>query len=154
MPEYNPGDMGGTMRLGKRKTYFKKDYKDISILYKLYKKDVIEERHRHRYEVNPKYVEQLEEKDLLFVATDESEQRMEIIELKSHPYFVGIQFHPEYLSRPLKPSPVFLGLLLASCDMLKAYISHKCLSSGNCITDCKLDSDEGIDDELLSASPD
>ncbi|KAK7601687.1 hypothetical protein V9T40_009128 [Parthenolecanium corni] len=124
MPEHNNCDMGGTMRLGKRKTFFDKEKKDTSILYALYKKDVIEERHRHRYEVNKNYVKVLEESGLHFVATDETKQRMEILELIDHPYFVATQFHPEYLSRPLKCSPPFLGLILAAKKQLSTYIQN------------------------------
>ncbi|XKL60350.1 hypothetical protein PGB90_001366 [Kerria lacca] len=154
MPEHNTGIMGGTMRLGKRKTFFLKEKRAYSVLYHLYKrKDVIEERHRHRFEVNKEYVEKIEREGMCFVATDESNERMEILELgysesirseiehlnseiktkipleseyqemvkrlenlqlKKHPYFVATQFHPEYLSRPLKPSPPFSGLILAA----------------------------------------
>lgn len=124
MPEHNTGQMGGTMRLGKRTSIFcRKD----SAIYKLYgEKEVIEERHRHRYEVNPKFVQQLEESGLRIVAKDDTGERMDIIDLKDHPYFVGVQFHPEYLSRPLKPSPPYLGLILASVDELKSYLKRGC----------------------------
>lgn len=83
----------------------------------------VNERHRHRYEVNIEYVAQLEEAGLKFVGTDEDEARMEIVELDNHPYYVAVQFHPEYLSRPLKPSPPFMGLILASVGKLKGYLS-------------------------------
>lgn len=75
----------------------------------LYKKDVIEERHRHRYEVNPEYIEHLEGAGLHFVGKDETKTRMEVAVVEGHPYYVAVQFHPEYLSRPLSPSPPFLG---------------------------------------------
>lgn len=75
----------------------------------LYKKDEIEERHRHRYEVNPEYVERLESAGLRFVGKDDSKTRMEVAIVENHPYYVTVQFHPEYLSRPLSPSPPFLG---------------------------------------------
>lgn len=84
--------------------------------------DSIDERHRHRYEVNPSYVAQLEEKGLMFVGHDSEKVRMEVVELGSHPYYVGVQFHPEYLSRPLKPSPPFMGLILASKKKLITYL--------------------------------
>lgn len=71
--------------------------------------DFVEERHRHRYEVNPDLVPQLEEKGMRFVGRDEHNKRMEIMELPDHPFFVGVQYHPEFLSRPLRPSPPFLG---------------------------------------------
>lgn len=91
----------------------------------------MEERHRHRYEINPDFVERLEAKGLRFVGTDENKNtdekpRMEIVELENHPYFVGVQYHPEYLSRPLKPSPPFLGLIFASVGKLQSYINRGC----------------------------
>ncbi|CAG5119487.1 unnamed protein product [Candidula unifasciata] len=122
MPEHNQGQMGGTMRLGKRKTNFKTEK---SILRKLYhNQEFVEERHRHRYEVNPEVVSALEEKGMKFIGRSEDGERMEIMELEGHPYYVGVQFHPEYISRPMKPSPPYLGLLLASCNKLQAYASR------------------------------
>lgn len=75
----------------------------------------VSERHRHRYEVNPSLVSSLEEKGLLFSGKDLTAQRMEIVELDAaqHPYFLAVQFHPEFKSRPQRPSPVFLGFLQA-----------------------------------------
>jgi len=95
----------------------------------------IDERHRHRYEVNPKYVKALEEKGLKFVGHDIEQERMEIIELENHPYYVATQFHPEYLSRPLKPSPPFLGLILAATGKLQYYLSHGCRFSPRQLSD-------------------
>ncbi|XP_035190045.1 CTP synthase 2 [Oxyura jamaicensis] len=124
MPEHNPGDMGGTMRLGKRRTVFKTQN---SILRKLYGDEMfVEERHRHRYEVNPELTHSFEEKGLKFVGHDTEGNRMEIIELENHPYFVGVQFHPEFSSRPMKPSPPYLGLLLAATGTLNAYLQRGC----------------------------
>uniref|UniRef100_A0A6M2DSW7 CTP synthase n=1 Tax=Xenopsylla cheopis TaxID=163159 RepID=A0A6M2DSW7_XENCH len=144
MPEHHTGTLGGTMRLGKRTTIFKD--KD-SLLRKLYGgKDEIEERHRHRYEVNPDYVQQLEENGLKFVGHDSEKVRMEVIELPDHPYYVGVQYHPEYLSRPLNPSPPFLGLILASVGQLGNYISHGCRLSPKNL------SDESEDEELTVKS--
>nr|CAB3234414.1 CTP synthase 1 [Phallusia mammillata] len=121
MPEHNPGNMGGTMRLGKRRTVFKSDQ---SVLRKLYNgnRDFVDERHRHRYEVNPSFIHLFEEKGFNFVGHDVEGMRMEIMELKDHPYYVAVQFHPEFLSRPLHPSPPYLGLLLASCGKLQTHI--------------------------------
>ncbi|XP_055704518.1 CTP synthase [Phlebotomus papatasi] len=124
MPEYHPGDMGGTMRLGRRTTIFKNEDSIIKTLY--HNPKSINERHRHRYEVNPKYVNALEEKGLKFVGYDAEKTRMEILEYPGHPYYVATQFHPEYLSRPLKPSPPFLGLILAATGRLKKYIKEGC----------------------------
>lgn len=82
--------------------------------FKVVEKGSIVERHRHRYEVNPQLVEPIETVGLEFIGRDETGERMEIAELKGHPYFVGVQYHPEFLSRPLKPAPLFVGLLEAS----------------------------------------
>ncbi|KAK3023741.1 hypothetical protein RJ639_044406, partial [Escallonia herrerae] len=120
MPEGSKTHMGGTMRLGSRRTYFQvSDCKSA----KLYgNKSFIDERHRHRYEVNPDMVEQLENSGLCFTGKDESGQRMEIVELRNHPYFIGVQFHPEFKSRPGKPSALFLGLIAAACGQLDALL--------------------------------
>ncbi|CAG2113837.1 unnamed protein product [Medioppia subpectinata] len=125
MPEHHGGDMGGTMRVGRRTTIFSDKYP--SELRQLYG-DVasVDERHRHRYEVNPEYVEAFNEAGLRFVGQDTDGQRMEVMELADHPYFVGVQYHPEYLSRPLKPSPPYLGLLLAACGKLQSYLNRGC----------------------------
>lgn len=112
MPEGSRETLGGTMRLGSRTTLLRSN----SLASKLYGgSTVAEERHRHRYEVNPTLVDELEKAGLIFSGKDDSGVRMEIVELPSnvHPYFVGVQFHPEFKSRPLRPAPVFLGLLQA-----------------------------------------
>ncbi|KAJ7982123.1 CTP synthase family protein [Quillaja saponaria] len=113
MPEGSKTHMGGTMRLGSRRTYFRvTDCKSA----KLYgNASFVDERHRHRYEVNPDMIVQLEASGLSFVGRDETGHRMEIVELPSHPFFVGVQFHPEFKSRPGKPSAMFLGLIGAAC---------------------------------------
>ncbi|XP_068126870.1 CTP synthase 2 isoform X2 [Hyperolius riggenbachi] len=124
MPEHNPGDMGGTMRLGKRKTVFTTS---SSLLKQLYDNaESVEERHRHRYEVNPELTQHFEEKGLKFVGHDTEGQRMEIIELEDHPYLVGVQFHPEFSSRPMKPSPAYLGLMLAASGKINGYLQNGC----------------------------
>ncbi|GMR59355.1 hypothetical protein PMAYCL1PPCAC_29550, partial [Pristionchus mayeri] len=173
MPEHHSGGMGGTMRLGARTTVF---LTEKCKLRTLYGKDEVEERHRHRYEVNPSIVPELSKKGLLFVGMgvdedsterftihekkkmsessaallqyaehskenedllskidylcqrggdgkDKTAVRMEMLELNDHPYYVGAQFHPEYLSHPLQPSPPFLGLLLAASGQLDAVLS-------------------------------
>lgn len=115
MPEISKDTKGGTMRLGSRDTYFKGDSKIRTLYGELWNcKDVIAERHRHRYEVNINYVDQLEEKGLKFVGSDINKERQEIIELESHKYYVGVQYHPEMKTRPLCPSPPFVGLLIHS----------------------------------------
>ncbi|XP_063218127.1 CTP synthase isoform X2 [Bacillus rossius redtenbacheri] len=140
MPEHNPGQLGGTMRLGKRVTVFSSDM--TSIVRQLYeKRDCIEERHRHRYEVNPKYVPDLEAAGMKFVGHDSEKVRMEVMELEGHPFYVAVQYHPEYLSRPLKPSPPFLGLVLASCGKLGAYLARGCQLSPRQLSDDDTDDD-------------
>src|SRR5882757_9065276 len=133
MPEISRTKMGGTMRLGLRPTVFEPETEGWSKARKLYGGvPKIWERHRHRYEVNPAYVEKLVESGLLFVGKDEKRERMQILELKGlfvkmcsnailicaaidHPFFVGLQAHPEFCTRPLNPSPPFLGFVAAAC---------------------------------------
>ncbi|KAJ2627473.1 CTP synthase ura7, partial [Coemansia sp. RSA 1694] len=126
MPEIDRTTMGGTMRLGSRPTKFQdSEFARSSKIKKLYAgADEVHERHRHRYEVNPEKVKELEAKGLHFVGRDaETGERMEILELANHPYYVAAQYHPEYLTRPLNPSPPFLGLLLAASGQLDAYLA-------------------------------
>uniref|UniRef100_A0A8D0A4K4 CTP synthase n=1 Tax=Sander lucioperca TaxID=283035 RepID=A0A8D0A4K4_SANLU len=124
MPEHNPGQMGGTMRLGKRRTIFKSS---TSVLRKLYGDvEYVDERHRHRFEVNPELKHHFEKRGLQFVGEDVEGERMEVIELDDHCYFVGVQFHPEFTSRPIKPSPPYFGLLLAAAGKLQSYLAKGC----------------------------
>ncbi|KZV46353.1 CTP synthase 1-like [Dorcoceras hygrometricum] len=116
MPEGSKTHMGGTMRLGSRRTYFQGSSSKSAKLYG--NRSFIDERHRHRYEVNPDMVPQLEDAGLAVTGKDESGSRMEIVELPNHPYFVGVQFHPEFKSRPGKPSALFLGLVAAASGQL------------------------------------
>ena len=102
-------EMGGTMRLGTHVT----EIEPGTIAHELYEDTKCEERHRHRYEVNPDYIPDLEDEGLVFSGT--SGKRMEILELPDHPYFLGTQFHPEFRSRPTRASPPFVGLLDAVC---------------------------------------
>lgn len=92
MPELDRQNMGGTMRLGLHKTIFQRDSEWAKIRALYGGADVVEERHRHRYEVNPEYVERLHEAGMQFIGKDETGQRMEILELKDHPYFVGMSW--------------------------------------------------------------
>lgn len=120
MPEGSKTHMGGTMRLGSRRTYFQVADCKSAQLYG--NQSFIDERHRHRYEVNPDMVSELEKAGLSFTGKDETGQRMQIVELHSHPYFVGVQFHPEFKSRPGKPSALFLGLIAAASGQLDALL--------------------------------
>ena len=116
MPEISKTHLGGTMRLGTRPTIWQVDECKIRTLYG--EGEAVDERHRHRYEVNPDLIERSEAEGLVFVGKDETGQRCEIFELKGHPYYVGVQYHPEFKSRPGRPSPPFLGLLKASTGQL------------------------------------
>ena len=116
MPEISKTHLGGTMRLGSRPTLWQHEGSTIRELYG--PGDAVDERHRHRYEVNPDLIHSIESEGLVFVGKDESGQRCEIFELNDHPYYVGVQFHPEFKSRPGRPSPPFLGLLKAASGQL------------------------------------
>jgi len=113
LPEqYGVQQLGGTMRLGAQPILIKEG----TLAYELYKSTKIYERHRHRYEVNPKYIDELEKNGLIFSGIAEDRIRMEILELPEHPYFIASQFHPEFKSRPLKPAPLFYGFVKAAVD--------------------------------------
>jgi len=102
-------EMGGTMRLGDYEVFIRKD----TLAERIYGKNKIVERHRHRYEVNPAYIEQIERDGVIFSGSDRSGMRMEIVEIEGHPFFFATQFHPEFKSRPNKPSPPFKAFLAA-----------------------------------------
>ncbi|KDN37028.1 CTP synthase [Tilletiaria anomala UBC 951] len=167
MPEISKTHLGGTMRLGLRPTIFGPGTEEWSRIRKLYGGEpVVWERHRHRYEINPQYIERIERgnidpaakaakklisrpppervpslpevtfglpkdtprvgppaDELFFVGKDEKGERMQIAEMKDHPYFVGLQAHPELVSRPLNPSPPFLGLVAAAAGILEQQIA-------------------------------
>ncbi|KAK0532575.1 CTP synthase ura7 [Tilletia horrida] len=175
MPEISKTHMGGTMRLGLRPTLFQDGTQSTSKIGQLYgSAETVWERHRHRYEINPEYVERIEkgaaaaatagadgqtgadgkprslgskrpfarrtsvastdldfENDepeekpdrMRFIGKDEKGERMQILELEEHPYFVCLQAHPEFASRPLNPSPPFLGLIAASAGVLDEHLA-------------------------------
>lgn len=125
MPDVDQVNLGGTMRLGIHSTKFVAD-SEWSKLRKLYGgAESVLERHRHRYEVNPKLIDQIEAHGLKFIGKDESEKRMEIVEIKDHKFFVGTQYHPEYCSKVLDPSRPFLGLIAASAGILEDVLARK-----------------------------
>ncbi|MBI3458686.1 CTP synthase [Candidatus Azambacteria bacterium] len=101
---------GGTMRLGNYECRLQKDSKS----FQAYSEEVILERHRHRYEFNNDYKKQFEEKGLVITGTNPESGLCEILENKNHPWFVGVQFHPEFKSRPLRPHPLFREFIKAS----------------------------------------
>jgi len=117
MPEQEGiNELGATMRLGSQQVHVTRG----SRAYELYgSEDVIYERHRHRYEVNPEYIQQIEDGGMSFTGKSPDGRRMEILELQDHPFFVASQFHPEFKSRPTKPRPLFLGLVQACLELKK-----------------------------------
>jgi CTP synthase len=117
MPEISKDTMGANMRLGSRWVEFPNP--EQSFASSLYGGAArIMERHRHRYEFNIAYRGQMQHKGLLFTGQDESKARMDIIELplSEHPFYLGVQYHPEYKSRPGAPSPPFYGFVAAACN--------------------------------------
>ena len=104
--------MGGTMRLGSYACDLKKGSKSALA----YGKTKIQERHRHRYEFNNEYLEQIESNGMLATGKNPKTGLVEIVELKNHPWFVGVQFHPEYKSTVLKPQPLFVEFIQAALD--------------------------------------
>lgn len=107
--------LGGTMRLGEYSCVLKKG----SLAHKSYKKTTIHERHRHRFELNNEYLNDFISNGLIPTGTNPDSDLVEIVELKNHPWFVGVQFHPEYSSTVLKPSPMFVGFIKAALENKK-----------------------------------
>lgn len=111
--QFKDRDKGGTLRLGAYPCELKKNTKT----YQLYKKNLIEERHRHRYEINNDYRESLEKAGMIFAGIYKKANLVEIAEIKDHPFMIGSQFHPEFKSRPFRPHPLFKGFIEASKKM-------------------------------------
>ena len=103
-------DLGGTMRLG----LYEAKLRNNSAIKRIYKSNSIKERHRHRYEVNNNLKNEFEKKGLIFSGMSPDNKLPEIIELKNHPWFIGVQFHPEFKSRPLTPHPLFSSFIKAA----------------------------------------
>tara|TARA_B100000035_G_scaffold315424_1_gene336030 strand:+ start:6329 stop:7945 length:1617 start_codon:yes stop_codon:yes gene_type:complete len=108
----NIRQMGGTMRLGAQKCKLVK----ASLAHTLYKKNIITERHRHRYEVNNSYINKFIDTDLLFSGYSGNRELMEILELKNHPWYLASQFHPEFTSSPMKGHPLFNSFIKTAYD--------------------------------------
>ena len=108
-------DKGGTMRLGA----WKCDIKPNSLAHKIYGQKTISERHRHRYEYNNKYKDELQKAGLIASGVNPDTGLVEIIELENHPFFIGVQYHPEYKSTVANPHPIFVNFVAA------AVIAHK-----------------------------
>ena len=100
-------DLGATMRLGAYPCFIKKN----SLASKIYRKKMISERHRHRYEVNPKFKSIIERGDLIFSGFSKDKKLLEIVENKNHKWFLAVQYHPELKSKPFKPHPIFLSFI-------------------------------------------
>ena len=110
LPDQNDQvNKGGTLRLGSYPCNIKEGTK----MMQCYQTKEVYERHRHRYEFNNTYREQLEDAGLVISGTSPDRHIVETIELKNHPFFIGVQFHPEFKSRPNRPHPLFMGLVLS-----------------------------------------
>ena len=108
-------NIGGTLRLGNYDCKIKKD----TLAYKLYNKEYIKERHRHRYEFNNTYKKILEKNGFIFSGINENSNLVEIVEYENHPFFIACQFHPEFKSRPTRPHPLFDGFITNSIKSVK-----------------------------------
>ncbi len=106
------GDLGGTMRLGAYPCVLDKN----SLVYKIYGTDKISERHRHRYEVNMKYADVLKKAGMVITGKSPDGKLPEIVEIPDHPWFIGVQFHPELKSKPFAPAPLFVSFVKAAID--------------------------------------
>lgn len=112
---------GGTMRLGSYPCSLRAD----TNIWSCYKKDMIDERHRHRYEFNNEYRSEFERNDMMIVGTSPDKQLVEAIEYKNHPFYIGVQYHPEFKSRPNRPHPLFVGLVKASLENKEGAVTNK-----------------------------
>jgi len=122
LPEQkNVKNKGGTMRLGEIEVTIKPG----TLAYSLYNSERVFERHRHRYEVNPEYIEKLAEGGLVFSAYSDGKRRMEIAELPGHLFFLATQFHPEFKSRPYKPSPPFVGFIRSALKYKRGEVCER-----------------------------
>ncbi|MDD5513337.1 MAG: gamma-glutamyl-gamma-aminobutyrate hydrolase family protein, partial [Candidatus Omnitrophica bacterium] len=105
-------DLGGTMRLGSYPCKIRKR----TMAYRVYGQELVQERHRHRYEFNNKYRKPLENKGMVFSGVYPKKNLVEIIELKGHPFFMAVQFHPEFKSKPDRAHPLFREFIRASIN--------------------------------------
>ena len=105
-------DLGGTMRLGGHDVYIEKPSRAFDI----YGKGKIRERHRHRFELNQEYLKRFEENGMRYTAFSDDHRRAEIMELEGHPFYMGTQYHPEYVSRPEEPEPIYVAFLKACVE--------------------------------------
>jgi CTP synthase len=106
-------EKGGTMRLGA----YACRIKEGTLVHKIYGKTLIRERHRHRYEFNNDYLKEFEKNGMIASGINPDNKLVEIIEIPEHPWFIGIQFHPEYSSTVMNPHPLFTGLIKAALEL-------------------------------------
>ena len=118
-------DLGGSMRLGGQQCRLQSD----SLAFQLYKKDVITERHRHRYEFNNQYFEKLEKAGMRFSGKSIDGRLVEVVEIPDHPWFLACQFHPEFTSTPRKGHPLFSGFVAAAAQHKKADKEHNVITT-------------------------
>jgi len=111
-------DLGGSMRLGGQQCRLQTD----SLAFRLYQKDVITERHRHRYEFNSQYMEKLEQAGMRFSGKSIDGRLVEVVEIPDHPWFLACQFHPEFTSTPRKGHPLFSGFVVAAFEHKKGVV--------------------------------
>jgi CTP synthase len=116
-------NLGGTMRLGAQPATVKRG----TLAHKVYGKDTVAERHRHRYEVNNHYVQRLEDAGLTVSAKTKTEDLTEIAELENHPFFIGVQFHPEFTSTPREGHPLFKSFIRAALEQHKLRVPEPAL---------------------------
>ncbi|MDQ3658289.1 MAG: CTP synthase, partial [Actinomycetota bacterium] len=126
MPDQIGVDMGGTMRLGSWPCKLLPG----TLAGKVYDADMAHERHRHRYEVNNRYRDALEEAGMVFSGTSPDGRLVEIAELRDHPFFIGSQFHPEFKSRPLRPAPLFHGFIGACAELKEPGTGREAIPTG------------------------
>ncbi len=113
LPEQkNVSNMGGSLRLGANQI----NVKENSLAHKIYKSNLITKRHRHRYEINKEYLGELTKKGMIFSAESDEGKRMEILEIPSHKFYLGVQFHPEFSSRPGFPEASFEAFVRAASN--------------------------------------
>ncbi|HON57172.1 MAG TPA: CTP synthase, partial [bacterium] len=115
LPKQDLKKLGGTMRLGN----WTCNIKEKTLAYKIYKKSKIEERHRHRYEVNKKYLARLEKYGMIISGISEKGQLPEIIEYNKNDFFIAVQYHPEYNSTPINPNPIFVNFIAKSREYMQ-----------------------------------
>jgi CTP synthase len=117
----NNDDIGGTMRLGSYEAKVEKN----TLAHSIYDSEIIYERHRHRYEVNKEFESDLNKKGVVFSAFSPDGILPEIVEIPDHPWFIGVQFHPELKSKPFDPHPLFKSFISASLKNYKALNAKK-----------------------------